>query len=461
MPRRTIKPDTAPQDLIRKQLAQIYTPSVPIRQPELFSGRTQLLADLRDQLAISGRVFILYGERGVGKTSFCNVLLHDLKTVTYDCTEHDTFETIFIHVLERLGVNLTEVEVSQLAEVAGEAGAEGVLKVGAKASEAVKLTPIAALPLDQTSVLERLAEASRAVEVIVFDECQHIVDPKLHSRLNTLVKSLSDNHVPIHVFFVGVGESDEDLVPPPNQDYSEYKLRHYQAYQIPPMTAEEIRDILQLRKNAFNISFPEVVQQQIGDIACGYPSIAHTLALYTCLAWLAENGLKLLASWLAGLPFGIGGWLAMRGLKVEKIELSATEAHFHRAVARLLKEFQGNYPELAKQLLSVESDEDRQALRKILRVLASAEEGMSVKAIGNRAGVAAGDVTRLLAAVGRLVKHGRAASTWVLAFSHLRAVIRAAEYLALASPAHYATLTGKALLPAAGAIPGHPEPPGR
>ena len=54
---------------------QVFTPGAPISEAELFSGRIDQVNKIIDTISQRGYHAVLYGERGVGKTSLSNVLL--------------------------------------------------------------------------------------------------------------------------------------------------------------------------------------------------------------------------------------------------------------------------------------------------------------------------------------------------------------------------------------------------
>jgi hypothetical protein len=56
-------------------VGQIYTPAYPIEIKELFSGRSEELMNMIGIINQKGRQAILYGDRGVGKTSFASIPL--------------------------------------------------------------------------------------------------------------------------------------------------------------------------------------------------------------------------------------------------------------------------------------------------------------------------------------------------------------------------------------------------
>lgn len=58
----------------RAALAKVFTPAAPISRREAFSWRYEQISAVIEAVAEPGRHVILYGERGVGKTSLSNIL---------------------------------------------------------------------------------------------------------------------------------------------------------------------------------------------------------------------------------------------------------------------------------------------------------------------------------------------------------------------------------------------------
>src|SRR5262245_46627984 len=59
------------------EIRSLFTPAAPISKAELFTGRREQLNRLFEAIAETGRHAVLFGERGVGKTSLGNVF-HEL-----------------------------------------------------------------------------------------------------------------------------------------------------------------------------------------------------------------------------------------------------------------------------------------------------------------------------------------------------------------------------------------------
>ena len=58
----------------RFEAGQLFTPSTPIAVAEFFSGRKKEIEQLFEAIAERGRHAMVYGERGVGKTSLSQVV---------------------------------------------------------------------------------------------------------------------------------------------------------------------------------------------------------------------------------------------------------------------------------------------------------------------------------------------------------------------------------------------------
>jgi replication-associated recombination protein RarA len=58
----------------KNQLNDLYSPSAPINSEKLFYGRKEQLNKIHEAVDERGLHIVLYGERGVGKTSMANIL---------------------------------------------------------------------------------------------------------------------------------------------------------------------------------------------------------------------------------------------------------------------------------------------------------------------------------------------------------------------------------------------------
>ena len=55
-------------------LGTVFKPSAPINREDLFAGRLSQIRDVVDAINQQGQHAVLYGKRGVGKTSLANMI---------------------------------------------------------------------------------------------------------------------------------------------------------------------------------------------------------------------------------------------------------------------------------------------------------------------------------------------------------------------------------------------------
>ena len=90
---------------------EVFTPHMPINKVELFFGRRKEVQNIIEQINTPGQHSLLYGERGVGKSSLAFVASHFLKSLLkvyyYRCDSSTTFETILAKALKDAGIDVT------------------------------------------------------------------------------------------------------------------------------------------------------------------------------------------------------------------------------------------------------------------------------------------------------------------------------------------------------------------
>ena len=96
---------------LRAEITEAFSPGAPVQERDLFSGRASQIASLEDAVNQRGRHAIVYGERGVGKTSLANVLalvMHrpnkELVYVRVNADPTDTFVSLWKKVSARVKV---------------------------------------------------------------------------------------------------------------------------------------------------------------------------------------------------------------------------------------------------------------------------------------------------------------------------------------------------------------------
>jgi MoxR-like ATPase len=90
------------------EINEVFTPSSPIREGELFAGRNRQIIQLNEAIIERGRHAILFGERGVGKTSLSEVVKYSNQNEKVEklvlrtfCDPSDDFTSIWKKYLKR------------------------------------------------------------------------------------------------------------------------------------------------------------------------------------------------------------------------------------------------------------------------------------------------------------------------------------------------------------------------
>lgn len=205
-----------------------FTPSSPIQDRDLFSGRREQWQQLLGTLSQAGQHALLFGERGVGKTSLANVLAKESSAqqsflaLRVNADAKDTFSTVW-HKVSR--------EVTFVAQKQG-------LGFGAKPKvvrDGVSL-PDDVSPDDVRKLLTQLG--SGGLCLVVIDEFDRI--RKAHTAaFADLIKTLSDHNVPATLFLVGVADSVDALM----KEHASVERALVQV-RMPRMSESEVYSIL-------------------------------------------------------------------------------------------------------------------------------------------------------------------------------------------------------------------------
>lgn len=232
-----------------QRLSRAFTPSAPVTEQYAFSGRVDQLFQLITALAQAGRQVVLYGERGVGKTSLANVLsqfrvgLGDgqaLRTVRINCNTQDNFGKVWRRVFREAGFEWPEEWNFASPE-----------------------------PDDIRMQLAKLEAV-----IIILDEFDRLEDDDALSLMADTLKSISDHVLKTKVVVVGVATSIDQLI-----GEHESIQRAIEEVLLPRMSRAEMLDILANGAKEVGIAFASSAERRIIRIAEGLPHFVHLLAL--------------------------------------------------------------------------------------------------------------------------------------------------------------------------------------
>ncbi|PPG02129.1 MULTISPECIES: ATP-binding protein [unclassified Rathayibacter] len=252
----------------------IFTPHQPIGESDLLFGRQTEVRSLIETLNTPGQHVLLYGERGVGKSSIANVAsvlisgLIEAKVWTKRCDNSDTFESILKGPLAEVGADLTLVAVTEQDDKSGTLDAKVAKGTLAKS---IVANYAASHSLSPSTVAEAIAHLEG---LLIVDEADAIGNPEDRRKLAELIKLLSDSGSKLKVMIVGISETGEELTaahPSVQRCLRETKLNR--------MSTAELTEIITTGGPKAGLNFTESLTKAIVRLSAGYPHFTHLIAL--------------------------------------------------------------------------------------------------------------------------------------------------------------------------------------
>ncbi len=255
--------------------SQVFTPGYPVQQKDLFSGRSDQLNRCVEAIIAPGRHPIVFGQRGVGKTSLANILSQSLQNVTsvkISCDGGDDFSTIWNRVLFTASVEFKK-------KAFGFSRSEETTTV--TLAEALGHNPNNVKPAEVASILQKVSGYC----VVILDEFDKVVDSPTKMAFADLIKILSDTAGNVTLIIVGVAEDIHQLVGEhPSID------RNLVQIELPLMTNTEVLEIFNSGMSRLKINLDEAVQRAFPELVGGFPHYAHLLGL--CSAKACINNMQ-------------------------------------------------------------------------------------------------------------------------------------------------------------------------
>jgi Cdc6-like AAA superfamily ATPase len=239
-------------EILWHEAGQVFSPGAPIDEQELFAGRADQVRELISAVYQRGQHAIVFGERGVGKTSLAN-----------------TF-TKFMHApLSR--VIATRVNCD---------GIDDFSNIWHKAVEDWDISPLLPERVTPDDVRRALREiAANNIAIIVLDEFDRLRDPSATRLIADTIKTLSDHSVAATVIIVGVADSVSDLI----KEHASIG-RALIEIPMPRMRHDELREIIEKRLARLGMHIEPKSERAIVIYSQGLPHYTHLLGLFSAQA---------------------------------------------------------------------------------------------------------------------------------------------------------------------------------
>jgi Cdc6-like AAA superfamily ATPase len=241
---------------------QLFNPSSPIDGNKLFAGRITQVEDLLDIVYERGAHAVVFGERGVGKSSLANTIsarlppvITNIKFIKDNCRPEDTFFDIWSKLLWEF--KFDGVEVSEFLKE--------------ESREFIIIKILESLPKNQQYVF-------------ILDEFDRIESEPIKKAMADTIKHFSDYPQNITIVVVGVGSSIDHL-------FGAHPSIERCCRQIPMqrMSDEELREIITDRYPQIGVAAREEVMTRLIELAQGMPGFVHLAAREAALSALSRS----------------------------------------------------------------------------------------------------------------------------------------------------------------------------
>ena len=210
-----------------RRVAEAFRPAAPINRRDLFAGRVEQIAELFSTVSQPGQHALVYGERGVGKTSLGMVAAELLRAANVlsawaTCDASDDFSSVWQKAFGEIGVTTTRQAIGF-----GE-------RVDEKAEPLSRL--LGSGPVTPHAVQGAFEHASRQCPIAIFiDEFDRFRHQDGRVLFADTIKALSDRVVSSTIVLIGVADSVGELI----REHRSVERALVQI-QMPRMSASEL-----------------------------------------------------------------------------------------------------------------------------------------------------------------------------------------------------------------------------
>jgi Cdc6-like AAA superfamily ATPase len=254
------------------EVSRVFRPAAPVDEQALFAGRKNELRQVLDAIQQPGQHVLIFGERGVGKTSLANILATKLTTRSasalviaprVNCDTGDDYSSVWRKVFSKI----------DLLHQKHQPGF-----INAKTSgEVIKMDESLPKKITTEDVRRQLAALEGNLVLPIIDEFDRIRSTQAKAMFADTIKTLSDHDVKATVVLVGVADTVDVLI---EQHHS--IGRALAQVRMPRMTPAELKEIVTKGLSHLPMTMADDALTQIAVLSQGLPYYVHLLALCAC-----------------------------------------------------------------------------------------------------------------------------------------------------------------------------------
>jgi hypothetical protein len=270
---------------VRMKLRSAFTPSQPVANRQMFAGRSAVLTSMIRSIEDQRLHLVLYGERGIGKTSLLHMLAEAAREARYivlysSCGAGSDFQETFraaaeeIPVLFHSGFSPTTADAER----------------GQTLSD---LLPSAGFSPRQFA--DMCAKLTGTRVLIILDEFDRATSTVFRRDISELMKFLSDRSVRVQLVIAGVAADLAELI-----EHTPSIRRNLLAVRVPLMDTTEIQALVANGERISGLTFDVAARDIVVSVAHGSPYVASLLCHHAGIMAIDAGRMIVTASDAAG-----------------------------------------------------------------------------------------------------------------------------------------------------------------
>lgn len=252
-----------------KKLRHAFTPSHPVADSRLFAGRRRLLDKVVSLLEDQHLHLVLYGDRGIGKTSIMRVIAELAREAEYyvsytSCGKDTRFDGLIRGLANRIPL-LYHGEYDPT---------DGAVEEGATLESLFHSGEVTVA--DATAAFEHLHGTQF---LFLLDEFDRVESGPVREQIAELIKNLSDRGVPVQFVIAGVASNLTALF-----SHIPSIRRNLIGMPVTRLELEETEQLLELGASRSDLSFGKAAKAKLISWSYGLPYIAQLIALHASIS---------------------------------------------------------------------------------------------------------------------------------------------------------------------------------
>lgn len=263
----------------RTKLRDAFTPAQPVTDRRLFAGRIEVLRHLIEVIENRLAHVVVFGERGIGKTSLMHILADlaresDYLTLRATCGAGSRFDVLFRTLLR-------EIPLIYHESVAPTDSGSG--------NGATLASLLPDRPFDSRELADLMSGITSVRILLMLDEYDRIESEEFRLNIAELIKNLSDRAAPVQLVIAGVSSNLHELV-----GYIPSIRRNVVGVPLPKLSRSEVVEIIKRGEEASGIHFTRNIIGIVNELSQGSPYLVRLICYHSSLAALAAGRMKVL-----------------------------------------------------------------------------------------------------------------------------------------------------------------------